>query len=151
MRPIQPQRSHHGQTIVEFALIAPFFLALLFGVLDVGRAIITYNVVSNAAREGARYAAIHQLDSSGNCSTASGAQVTAIQTAALATTGPFANNITVSVATACGQDPANTLFYPTHYYKIRASYTFQPYTAAVIGLGPYNLVASAKVYQYSPN
>ena len=49
-----------GQSLVEFALILPILLILLFGILDFGRAIFAYNSVSNAARSGARVAIVNQ-------------------------------------------------------------------------------------------
>ncbi len=48
---------HEGQTLVEFALVLPVFLLLLFGLLDVGRLVYTNSTLSQAAREGARLAA----------------------------------------------------------------------------------------------
>ena len=55
-------RSHvsRGQALVEFALILPVLLLLIFGVVDAGRLIFTYNTVSNAARDGARVAIVNQ-------------------------------------------------------------------------------------------
>ena len=48
-----------GQAMVEFALCLPILLALLCGIIDFGW--IYYNQISinNAAREGARYAAVN--------------------------------------------------------------------------------------------
>ena len=51
-----------GQTLVEFSLILPIFLLLLFALVDFGRGFYTWQVVTNAAREGARAAAV-QSDS----------------------------------------------------------------------------------------
>jgi Flp pilus assembly protein TadG len=39
---------------VEFALVLPFLLALLLGVVDLGLAVYTQSLLSNASREGAR-------------------------------------------------------------------------------------------------
>lgn len=46
-----------GQGVVEFALVIPIFLLVVFGLLDAGRAVHTNSVLSQAAREGARLAA----------------------------------------------------------------------------------------------
>jgi hypothetical protein len=46
-----------GQTLVEFALVLPVFLLVVFGLLDVGRLVYTNSTLSQAAREGARLAA----------------------------------------------------------------------------------------------
>ena len=47
-----------GQSMVEFALVLPMFLLLIFGVLDFGRAVYADSTITNAAREGARFAII---------------------------------------------------------------------------------------------
>lgn len=47
-----------GQSLVEFALILPVFLILLFGLIDFGMALNRWVVITNAAREGARLGAV---------------------------------------------------------------------------------------------
>ena len=49
-------RRHGGQSMIEFALLAPIFFLLLLGTMDLGRGIYIYNTISDAAREGARAA-----------------------------------------------------------------------------------------------
>ena len=49
----------HGVALVEFALVAPVLLLLLIGILDIGRTMNAYVTISNAAREGSHYAALH--------------------------------------------------------------------------------------------
>jgi hypothetical protein len=44
--------------MVEFALLAPILFLMIFGLADVARAVYDYNVISNAAREGAREAVL---------------------------------------------------------------------------------------------
>ena len=48
-----PQRS---QSMVEFSLIAPILIILIFGVVDFGRLIYVYATINQAASEGARTA-----------------------------------------------------------------------------------------------
>ncbi len=50
-------KQEKGNSIVEFALLAPILLLLLFGLVDFGRVFDAWVVTTNAAREGARYAA----------------------------------------------------------------------------------------------
>ena len=47
-----------GQTLVEFALVLPVFLLMLFGLIDMGRFVYLSSTLSQAAREGARVAAV---------------------------------------------------------------------------------------------
>jgi hypothetical protein len=52
-------RAHHGQrsqALIEFALVSPVLLLLLFGIVDIGRAVFYYDTLNHAAREGARTA-----------------------------------------------------------------------------------------------
>ena len=42
-------RRRAGQSMVEFAVLAPVFFLLLLGTIDLGRAVYTYNAISNAA------------------------------------------------------------------------------------------------------
>lgn len=52
--------SRRGQALAEFALVFPIAMLLLIAVFDVGRAVFAYNGLTNAAREGARLAAVNQ-------------------------------------------------------------------------------------------
>nr|HID13799.1 pilus assembly protein [Anaerolineae bacterium] len=54
-----------GQSLIEFALLLPVLLIVLAGVLDLGRLYYAYVAVSDAAAEGAAYAAIHPDDTEG--------------------------------------------------------------------------------------
>lgn len=47
-----------GQSVIEFAVILPLLLILVFGITEFGRALMTANVLTQAAREGARMAAV---------------------------------------------------------------------------------------------
>ncbi len=48
-----------GATMVEFAFVAPVLLLVMFGILEYARFFYTAQVMNNAAREGARYAAVN--------------------------------------------------------------------------------------------
>lgn len=48
-----------GQALVEFALVLPLFLMTLTGIIVLGIGVFYQQQVTNAAREAARYAAIH--------------------------------------------------------------------------------------------
>jgi Flp pilus assembly protein TadG len=56
------ERRHRsgGQALVEFALVFPLIMLLLFGVVDFGRAIFAYNTLSEAARQANRLAIVDQ-------------------------------------------------------------------------------------------
>jgi len=54
VRTSQKKRHERGSTAIEFSLILPIMLALIFGIVDFGRLLFSYEVLTNAAREGAR-------------------------------------------------------------------------------------------------
>lgn len=48
-----------GAAAIEFALLAPAVIMILFGIINYGVLMFNQSVITNAAREGARWAAIH--------------------------------------------------------------------------------------------
>lgn len=52
-------RGERGETLIEFAFASVIFFVMIFGALEFGIAIWNYNLVSDLAQEGARYAAVH--------------------------------------------------------------------------------------------
>jgi Flp pilus assembly protein TadG len=51
-----------GDAVVEFALLAPLLIMILFGILELSRVVDAWIVVHNAAREGARAGVLVQSD-----------------------------------------------------------------------------------------
>ena len=49
---------HNGAAAVEFALLAPLFFAAMFGVLQIGLAMQSYNAIRNVAADTARYSLV---------------------------------------------------------------------------------------------
>jgi Flp pilus assembly protein TadG len=47
-----------GASLPETAIVMAVLLAVMFGIMDFGRALYTYGFVANAAREGARWAIV---------------------------------------------------------------------------------------------
>jgi Flp pilus assembly protein TadG len=58
-------REDRGSSLIEFALISFMFVILLAGVVEMGRMVLVYTTISNAARAGARYAIAHGGDRTG--------------------------------------------------------------------------------------
>src|SRR6478735_6327960 len=56
--PFSRPREDRGAAAVEFALVVPLLLAVLFSIIDLGFAINRYTVLNNATREGARAASL---------------------------------------------------------------------------------------------
>src|SRR5690606_16002735 len=53
---LEDRRGDNGTTLVEFAMVAPLLLILIFGIVEFARAASELTAVRTAAREGARFA-----------------------------------------------------------------------------------------------
>ncbi len=108
-------RSDSGTAMVEFAILAPVFVLLLIGLIEVGRFAYFGILAANAARAGVQY---------GAQSTSTATQVNAIKAAALQDGQNLSNwNVTPTVlcavngatptAAACSGAgvPVNTIYY----------------------------------------
>lgn len=93
-----------GAALVEFAIVLPLLVLLLFGVVEFGRAYNARIELTSAVREGARAAAL------------SGDPQTATRNAA---PGLDPDDITVTTPTACPANPG-----PTHNATVVATYPF---------------------------
>jgi Flp pilus assembly protein TadG len=60
-------RSEEGSTIVETAMSIMILLTFMFGVFEAGFALYSYHFLSEAAREGARYAIVRGSTAGGTC------------------------------------------------------------------------------------
>ena len=55
-------RNEKGASAVEFALVLPIFISVIFGIFQFGIAFNNWIAITHAAREGARLAAVGQYD-----------------------------------------------------------------------------------------
>lgn len=60
--PLGLARGERGNAILEFALVAPILFSVMFGISEIGRAMYTVQMLTAAAREGARVAAVSAPD-----------------------------------------------------------------------------------------
>jgi Flp pilus assembly protein TadG len=97
-------RSEEGSAAVELAILGPIFALILAGLIEVGGLVQSVQVVRNAAREGARYAAIEDSDPQGKAlnylSTAFGSRTDVILPSLTAITmagSGLGNPVTVTV------------------------------------------------------
>ena len=52
------RRNRRGAAVVEFAIVAPVFILLVLGMVEMGRGVMVQQVITNASREGARAAVV---------------------------------------------------------------------------------------------
>ncbi len=56
---IQTRRTKKGQGLVEFALVAPILLMMVFGIVDFGWMVFNFSQLTNAMREAVRYGSVN--------------------------------------------------------------------------------------------
>jgi Flp pilus assembly protein TadG len=56
---LRKKNNERGATLVEFAIGVTVFVTAMFAVMEFGRALWVHNALTDAARRGARYAALH--------------------------------------------------------------------------------------------
>lgn len=54
----QEKARRRGAAVVEFAIVAPVFFLVILGMIEFGRVAMVQQVITNAAREGARIAVL---------------------------------------------------------------------------------------------
>ena len=59
------RNNRRGAAAVEFAIIAPVFFLLVFGMIEFGRMIMVQQIITNASREGARIAVLDGATTNG--------------------------------------------------------------------------------------
>jgi Flp pilus assembly protein TadG len=118
----KPHARRSGAAAVEFAIVLPLLVLLVFGCVDLGRSIGAYVIVSNAARVGAEYGATHGY--SALTYPLWQGQVIAAATQEMQGTGSSFNsnqlNVTVTATPTTG-----------NYYRttVQASYSFELLTS----------------------
>ncbi|HVT77521.1 MAG TPA: TadE/TadG family type IV pilus assembly protein [Acidimicrobiales bacterium] len=104
------RRDDRGATAVEMAFVLPMLVLFLIGSLQVGLVVVGGSAASNAAREGARKAAIYYecADNhvSARCSATPSTNYNLIKSAVMAKLAGLVNSSTVTVSVACHADGA---------------------------------------------
>ena len=119
-------RRETGQSLVEFALILPLVLSILFGIVEFGRGFQSWLAITNAAAYGARTGAVG----------ASSAEIDAATRDAAASLDPAALNVQVTNAQGASGDPV----------RVRATYDLPmitPIFAVLVPGGVVSITASA--------
>ncbi len=114
-------KNRRGATAVEFALIMPFFLAMLLGLIEFGRGMWIRNTMQYAVEEAARYGSISGA-SSGDVSTYAQGKILGVDP------GGIVFNVSINASDI----------------TVSASYDFQFLAAGLLPYGPITLLASAQ-------
>jgi Flp pilus assembly protein TadG len=139
-RVLEYWKEDHGNTLVEFSLVCFMFIIMLLGVVEMGRMVLVYTTVANAARAGARYAIVHGVNRTGtgvNGPSGPGAgNATQVQTVVMnfASAGLLnTSNLTITVDYPAGNSAGSTVDVTVTYpYDPLVSY-FNPMLSRTIG------------------
>lgn len=88
-------RDDRAQALVEFAMVLPLLLILVFGIIDFGRALQAYVTVNNSSREGGRLGSINPNGD--------------IQGKVRDSAGDFGDDVTIVVSFPDGKDSGDTV------------------------------------------
>ncbi len=132
-----------GQALIEFALVAPFLVALVFAIFDLGQALNYQNDETNLANVAARYAAVIGYATSNP--TCNGTQPTDaylfIKCEAQTDSSAFANSLGVCVTDETSANSWNmndavkiTIYYPYKFLGIVGNSTITLQSSATMML-----------------
>ena len=120
---IKRNGSQRGSAILEFALAFMVFFSIVYGTMEFGRVVASYNILSGAVREGVRYAVVH-----GNKSSYT-ATDTDIQTIVRKwSVGLTTSSVNVTTSWPSGNAPGNAV-------KVTATYVITPFTGLILRNG----------------
>lgn len=145
-------KDQNGAVLVEFAIILPVLILVLFGTIEFGLLLFNQNVITNASREGARAGIVNRSDRfmtgdpvnvstkvnywlSNNLVTFGGTGVPIIDVEILNATNNFAqfDTITPENRSTGFQDPL----------KVRVTYAYHFLVLSSLGFGPITIKAEA--------
>jgi Flp pilus assembly protein TadG len=109
--------------MLEFGLCFLVFFFLLYGIMEFGRMVASYNILAGAAREGARYATVHG-SASGSAATASDIQ-TVVRNWSI---GLDTSSVAVTTTWSPGNGPGGNV-------TVQASYSMLPFTGLILANG----------------
>jgi Flp pilus assembly protein TadG len=144
--------------MAEFALISVVFFMIIFGIIEFGRLMYTHNALTDAARRGARYAALNRegkIDCTKNVVIYGESRVN--PTTCAATGSPLINGLTfgnISVVYEGADDDNNPNTPPTSYGSnlgtatvTITNYTFNlsiPFARQTLTMPPYTTTLTAE-------
>jgi Flp pilus assembly protein TadG len=112
-----------GAVALEFGLAFLAFFFVVYGIMEFGRIVASYNIIAGAAREGVRYAMVHG-SASGSAASASDIQ-TVVRNWAI---GLDTSSVVVTTTWTPGNAPGSQV-------KVKASYTVTPFTSLILKNG----------------
>jgi len=124
-------RDDCGSELLEFAAASVIFFTIAFGTIEFGLGVWQYNMTSDLAQEGARWAAVH------GGSSASPATAAQLQTYVQSRSPGFSVTVTATPANPSAVGPGGTI-------AVQVNSSFSPVTA-LIPSATLNLTSTARM------
>jgi Flp pilus assembly protein TadG len=117
------EKSQRGAAALEFGLAFLLFFSVVYGIMEFGRLVASYNILAGATREAARYATVHGSASD------SPATSTDIQNIVRRwAVGLDSSSLSVTTTWSPANNPGNNVL-------VHASYTATPFTGLILKNG----------------
>jgi Flp pilus assembly protein TadG len=118
------RRRQRGSSLPETAIVMAVLLALIFGIIDFGRAIYTYAFVAQLARQGARWVIVRgsQCTLLDHCNAATSDVQTYVRSLSEGATNP--NNITATLSPVSCPPGSSATNAPGCVLGVTVKYTF---------------------------
>ncbi|MGH7258054.1 MAG: TadE/TadG family type IV pilus assembly protein, partial [Nitrospiraceae bacterium] len=115
------QHDERGAAAVEFAILLPVLMLILFGIIEFGMVMYSREIITNASREGARTGIVQAT------AKPTAGQIQTVVTNYLTGTGIDPNQVTINI-TGVGLAAPNTL-------TVTVAYPYNFFVPALLGLG----------------
>ena len=117
MRPrgMRWRRDDRGTALIEMAFTLPLLLLISIGIIEFGRAFQTWQVLTNAAREGARVAVLPGINDSMVTARVNEYIQAGVLDAGVTPTIGIVRNTTISYGTGTATGSRVTVSYPYHF------------------------------------
>jgi Flp pilus assembly protein TadG len=127
------RKSERGTELVEFALVLPFLLLCCLGVIEIGRAYYTYNILAKAVRDGARFASADSISWTG---TMPASTITNTQNVVVYgnVTGSGTKKLPSLLTSQVTVTPS-TITPSEHYVNVTVTYPYSPVFGMIIPSG----------------
>ena len=121
-----------GETLVEFAIASTLFLTILFGTIQFGLAVWRYNIISDLAQEGARWAAVR------------GSTAGAVQHATATDVRSFVQSRSVGLTVTVNTTPDPGSIAPPQIVTVQVQTTFSAFTP-LLSVGTLTLESTSQM------
>ena len=134
----ESRKSNRGATLVEFAMVLPLFLLLLFGIIEFGRYFFVQHTVQFATREGTRLALVGGtlVGADGKPMTRTASIIKEIKDNASLAINPAEISISIFQITATYSDPdkwedMQNAGDPGAFMRVRTRHTYRFFTPLI--------------------